>query len=69
MYGKKLRDHMEEETYKKWRESLKGNTSYNHGKWIVNNGYENKWVDPNCIPDGYVRGYCARSKLNPKNKS
>lgn len=69
MYGKKLRECMGEETYWKWRENIKGNLSSIRGKWIVNNGYENKWVDPGCIPEGYVRGYCARSKLNPKNQA
>lgn len=69
MYGKHLKEVMTSERYASWREAIKGHQPVNHGKWIVNNGYENKWVDPGCIPEGYVRGYCARSKLNPKNQA
>ena len=69
MYGKKLRECMGEETYWKWRENIKRNLNSIRGKWIVNNGYENRWVEPGCIPEGYIRGCCARSKLNPKNQS
>lgn len=67
MYKKKLRDIMGEEKYWQWRKNIKDGTSKMRGKWIVNNGYENRWVDPGCIPEGYVRGCLARSKLNPKN--
>lgn len=69
MYGKRLKEVMSPKRYLEWREAIKGHQSANHDKWIVNNGYENRWVDPGCIPEGYVRGYLAKSKLNPKNRA
>lgn len=41
---------------KKYKIHRKKNQSYNVGKVWINNGIENKFVLPNEIPNGFVRG-------------